>query len=132
MMKQAFLTIVVLCFCILQFSDASPAQSKPAAKPIVVEPHRFDRFFAESSAEYWGCVVLDYQSSLKKREANPLLRNQAGEISGVKYFALNGGIYAITVALQPRWPALANWTRRIFAAVHITVFGHNLTVKPYR
>jgi hypothetical protein len=132
MIKRVILTIAVLSVCILQFSDASLAQSKPATVKPVEKQSRFDKFFAESSAEYWTGVMLDYRSSLNKREANPLFRNQMGGISGTKFFAVSGGVYAVTVALQKKWPTLANWTRRIFAVVHVAAFGHNQTITPYR
>jgi hypothetical protein len=124
MMKRTILATLLLLLCLCSAS----AQSKTAS----TDAKAFDKFFVESSAQYWTGVVLDYRSSLNTHEGNPLFQNRQGEISGAKFFAINTAIYTLTVGLQKKYPKLINWTRRIHAWVHIGVAGHNYTIPTRR
>lgn len=116
-MKRMILATSLL---LLYFSNASAQSNTEKA---------FNKFFVESSAQYWTGVVLDYRSSLHKREANPFLQDTEGHIHATRYFAINSGLFALTVAFQQKYPRAMNWVRRANGWLHIGVSIRNFNVR---
>lgn len=118
-------TAIILLFCGL-LSQGVVCGQTAAGKAVTgakAEPLRFNTQFYESSAQYWAGVTFDYISSRGKRELNPAVRNSEGRINAGKFFALNSGVYALTLLLPGK---AGNWTRRIVGWVHFGVGAHNM------
>jgi len=78
---------------------------------------------------YAGGAGIDFKSSLGKQEANPIIQSADGRFSAPKYFALNGGYYAGTLAFEKKHPKLTAWMRIAAGGAHIAVAVHNFGVK---
>jgi hypothetical protein len=124
-----YLLIAICLFASAAISASAQSTQSAQATPNWKQAFK-TRAFYESSAVYWAGAISDYLSSRGKREGSPALRNDHGAISGGKYFALNGGLYGLTVLLHKVYPKesdarILNWTRRILGAVRFGVAFRN-------
>lgn len=90
----------------------------------------FGKAFLFSSAGYWIGTIADITSSRGQGfyEGNPRFRNGSGGLATGKNLAVSGGIYAVTVILEKRWPMPMAVLRSI---VGIGRLGVGLTNKHY-
>ncbi|HEX8091454.1 MAG TPA: hypothetical protein VF762_21550 [Blastocatellia bacterium] len=80
----------------------------------------------DSSAQFWMGAIFDYFSSKGLREANSILRNGDGRLSGPRFFTINAGIFGLTLAFQSKYPRAMNWMRRAAGWAHFAVaIGNN-------
>jgi hypothetical protein len=92
------------------------------------EKKAFDWRFYESSATYWAGTGFAYHSSFGGQELNPTFRDKHGRVSGVRYLAVKGGVYALTIALQKKMPRKMNWLRRVVGYIDFGFAVNNYRV----
>lgn len=85
--------------------------------------------FYESSATFWAGSGAAFHSSFGGQEINPLFRDRHGRVSGKLYWGAKGGLYAVTVLLQKKYPHRMNWLRRVSGYIDFGFSAYNYQVK---